>query len=154
MTRTLADLPVDEWPGTRVRDEVGDEGEVLGVDVNGKASFRADRLPYWIYTRKPADLTIVETHSADDTTVECGTEEITGPRVLADLDVDDWPGCRIMDDGRQVRILTAARRATCDDYWISAIRNDVTYTVTYGFTLTESEAARTRILGRISDRGE
>ncbi|MBV7292352.1 hypothetical protein [Corynebacterium sp. TAE3-ERU16] len=150
--RILADLPVEQWPGTRVADLDADEGEALGrLDCSDtECCVRFDRRPTEVYSWSARDLTLVDTTSAEDTTVECGTEEITGPSTLADLDVDDWPGCYIeYDDGKSVKI-TRATNLPNGTHWIRARRGQITY----GIPLTTTEAARTLILGRGSDRGE
>ncbi|MCK7676405.1 hypothetical protein [Corynebacterium pygosceleis] len=66
--RTLADLPVEEWPGTRVCDMAGGgEGEVLG-DYMGEGlecGIRFDNQPKDIYTWPAEHLTLVDTYGEE-----------------------------------------------------------------------------------------
>ncbi|MCX7445839.1 hypothetical protein OS125_11410 [Corynebacterium sp. P7003] len=59
---TLSDLPVDEWPGTRVMDPNGDEGEALGNldDNETDCCIRVERYRHSVYTWPADQLTLVE----------------------------------------------------------------------------------------------
>ncbi|MCK7676393.1 hypothetical protein [Corynebacterium pygosceleis] len=155
--RTLADLPEEQWPGTRVRDMAGgSEGEALGYNtVNTlQCCVRFDNQPASVCTWPAAELALVDTIDEttvrlpldEDTTVECGTEENTGPHTLAELNFEDWIGCYIEGpDGQTVKISKVKSDPLSGDYESLLVRRGA---ISYRMPFTAQDAAQTTILGR------